>query len=73
VNNIGEVVISAEKNRSQLQNKEAVVKKLELLLEKAFFIPIARKPTKPSKSSIKKRLDAKKRHSLKKKLRKDPD
>ena len=73
INNLGEVVISADSNRSQLQNKQEVIQKLAALLEKAFFKPKARKATKPTKASVKRRLQDKKRISVKKKLRKDLD
>ncbi len=71
INKEGEVVLSAESNRSQLQNKEEVILKLEKLLEKAFITPKPRKATKPTKASVKRRLDDKKRLSVKKKLRRD--
>ena len=69
INNEGEVVLSASSNRSQIQNKEAVMSKLAGLLTKAFIVPKERKATKPSKASRQKRLDAKKKQSKKKKLR----
>ncbi len=71
INKDGELVISSESSRSQLQNKEDAKLKLKTLIKKAFFKPKKRKPTKPSKSSVKKRLNDKKRLGKKKKLRKD--
>lgn len=71
INNEGEVVLTAQTNRSQLQNKEGVIHKLNGLLTKAFIVRKARKPTKRTKASIQKRLAAKKKQSDKKKLRKD--
>ncbi len=73
INNLGEVVISADSNRSQLKNKQDVIQKLAALLEKAFFKQKARKATKPTKASVKRRLQDKKRISTKKKLRRDLD
>ena len=70
INSEGEVVLTAEGSRSQLQNKEEVIDKLDVLLTKAFFVPKTRKATKPSKASVKKRLDNKKKQGEKKKLRK---
>ena len=52
-------------------NKEAVTQKLNNLLEKAFFIKKKRKPTRPSKSAIQKRLDDKKKLAEKKMMRKN--
>ena len=65
----GVLIVTAENSRSQLKNKETAFKKVDKLLAKAFFIKKARKATKPSKASIKKRLDSKKIHSEKKKMR----
>jgi len=73
VNSVGEVVLSADDKRSQLQNKQFVIQKLADLLEKAFFKPKKRKATKPTKASVKRRLDDKKRIGSKKKLRRDLD
>lgn len=58
--NEGELVLSSQKTRSQLANKEDVVKKFYTLLTKCFSKPKARKPT-PIPAGIKqKRLKAKK-------------
>jgi len=73
INKDGEVVLAADSHRSQLQNKAEVTNKLSNLLIKAFVKPKARKPTKPTKASIKRRLDSKKRLSEKKKLRRGID
>jgi ribosome-associated protein len=69
INNEHEVVLSAQESRSQLQNKEAVIQKLEGLIKDAFIVRKARKPTKPTKASVKRRLESKKKISKKKKLR----
>ena len=65
----GILMLTAQDKRSQLQNKEAVVLKLEKLLVKAFEKKKLRRPTKPSKSAVQKRIKAKKGHSEKKKWR----
>ncbi|MEQ6121179.1 alternative ribosome rescue aminoacyl-tRNA hydrolase ArfB [Reichenbachiella sp. MALMAid0571] len=65
----GVLLITAQSTRSQLQNKEEAMKKLDLLIAKAFTKRKKRRPTKPTKSSIKKRLDSKKKLGEKKKLR----
>lgn len=70
VTNEGELILSAQDKRSQLQNKEAVVNKLDELLTKAFSKKKARKPTKPSKAAVQNRIEKKKRQSEKKKQRK---
>lgn len=68
----GALIVTAENHKSQLKNKEIAFKKLDRLLTKAFFIPKVRKKTKPSKSSINKRIKAKKQHGEKKKWRQKP-
>lgn len=69
----GELLVSAEKHRSQLRNREEAIKTFKKLLEKAFTDPKPRRKTKPSKSAIKKRLDSKKKHSDKKANRRKLD
>jgi ribosome-associated protein len=73
INNDGEVVITAQTNRSQLQNKQEVIAKLDTLLTRAFTVRKVRKATKPTKSSKLKRLDNKKKQSIKKNLRRGID
>jgi ribosome-associated protein len=68
--NDGEVVIRSEEFRSQHSNKKRCLQKLEQMLSNAFFIPKRRKKTKPSKSSVRKNKEIKKKHSARKKLRK---
>ena len=67
--NEGELVLSSQAGRSQLANKEDVLAKLEVLLAKAFAVRKKRKPTKPTKASVEKRLEAKKKLSDKKRWR----
>ena len=69
----GSLIVSAQESRSQLQNKEAVVKKFEKLVAKAVERKKARKATKPSKSAVQKRIKKKKVLSEKKKWRRKPD
>ena len=71
INLAGEVVISSQNMRSQLQNKEEVLYKLDKRLSKAFAVIKPRKPTKPTKASVKRRLGAKKKLSEKKKWRRE--
>ena len=56
--------IQSQKHRSQDRNKQDCLKKLKKLLEeKALFKPKKRIPSKPTKASIKKRLDSKSKRS----------
>lgn len=68
----GTILITAQDKRSQLQNKEEVLRKLEVILVKAFTRKKKRKPTKPSKSAGLNRLEKKRKQSDKKKWRQTP-
>lgn len=65
----GVLLLHSQEKRSQLQNKEAVLIKLDRLLTKAFAVKKPRKATKPSKASKRKRVDAKKLRGEKKQWR----
>lgn len=65
----GILQITAENHRSQLLNKAEAVSKFKQLIEKCFAIRKVRKVTRPSKASVKKRLDEKRKQSEKKKQR----
>ena len=73
INKSGELVLIAQTDRSQLKNKEKVIEKFYLLLEKALIPQKKRHKTKPTKASIEKRLVSKKVKSLIKSARKDVD
>jgi len=68
----GDIIITSESQRSQLKNKEIAFKKLDRLLASAFVTPKVRKKTKPSKSSINKRIKNKKQQGEKKQWRQKP-
>ncbi len=68
----GVLLLTAQDKRSQLQNKEAVILKLNRLLTGAFQKKKLRKATKPSKGSIQDRIKFKKQNSEKKKWRQKP-
>jgi ribosome-associated protein len=65
------IILQSQESRSQLANKELVIKKFDALLAKAFTEKKKRKATKPSKSSVRKRISEKKRHSEKKQWRRE--
>ncbi|WP_192349781.1 alternative ribosome rescue aminoacyl-tRNA hydrolase ArfB [Algoriphagus sp. Y33] len=62
----GVLQLQSQEKRSQIQNKELVIRKFEDLLRKAFHKKRIRKATKPKKGAIEKRLKAKKNQSEKK-------
>lgn len=68
----GVLILASQDQRTQLQNKEAVVLKLEALLNKAFEKKKKRKSTKPTKGAIQERLNKKKQQADKKKWRQKP-
>lgn len=55
----GVVVIKAQTQRSQEQNKAAAIARLQALVDSVAKLPVPRKPTRPTRSSQRKRLDGK--------------
>ena len=69
VTRTGVVVIKAQSHRSLERNRAEALARLQSLVAAAAHLPKARKPTRPTRSSKKKRLESKKRHSQLKALR----
>jgi ribosome-associated protein len=67
------LILQCDENRSQHKNKEIVINRFIKLIAVGLTRPKKRKATKPSKSSIQKRLKSKKKLSEKKITRKKPD
>ena len=63
------LLITAQEKRSQLQNKELVIKKFYKVLEKTLHERKRRLATKPSEGAVEKRLKTKKIESDKKAIR----
>ncbi|MES1026138.1 alternative ribosome rescue aminoacyl-tRNA hydrolase ArfB [Gloeocapsa sp. BRSZ] len=59
----GVIVIKAQEHRSQEQNREEALKRLQELIQSVTIVPKKRKPTKPSYLSQQKRLDSKSKRS----------
>lgn len=55
----GVVVIKAQEHRSQEQNREEALRRLQELIKSVVVLKRKRKPTKPTRSSHQKRLDHK--------------
>lgn len=70
INQEGYVVIKSQRYRTQLENKQDVVRKMNERIQAALIIPKQRKATKPSQSKKEKRLLEKKISSEKKAARK---
>ena len=73
LNQEGELLIHAEQHRSQLKNKQECIKRFFILLKAAFTKPKPRKATKPTRASVIRRKEAKKKQAQKKAWRKPPD
>ena len=57
----GFLLVKSQTERSQLGNKEQVIKKINTLINQALIKPKKRKPTKPTKAAKQKRIDTKKK------------
>lgn len=68
----GNLILQCGDTRSQHRNKELVISRFLDILKASLRRPKPRRNTKPSKNSIKKRLENKKRQGLKKSNRKKP-
>ncbi len=66
INSEGVLQVVTEEDRSQLRNKEKSIEKLIMLLSNALHKDKVRKPTKPGKSVIEKRLKLKQATAKKK-------
>jgi ribosome-associated protein len=65
----GVVVLKAQKSRSLEQNKEDALRRLQALVDSAAEVPLVRRPTRPTRGSQRRRLDAKTRSGQVKALR----
>lgn len=69
INLEGFLFLSVSESRTQLQNKKIAIDKMTDLVDNALFIPKFRAKTKPTRSSVEKRIEQKKQHSSKKENR----
>ncbi|MBW4569074.1 alternative ribosome rescue aminoacyl-tRNA hydrolase ArfB [Tolypothrix sp. VBCCA 56010] len=65
----GVIVIKAQEHRTQEKNKEEALKRLQELIKSVAVLPRKRKPTKPTRSSVRKRLDSKSKRGQLKSIR----
>jgi ribosome-associated protein len=61
INTDGKLLVKSQEARTQLANKELVIKKMNGLVSRALIIPKKRKATKPTRQSKEKRLEVKKK------------
>ena len=73
INSEGELILTSQTARTQLDNKEKVVEKFYQLIEKALTIQKKRLKSTPSAASRLKRLESKRNQALKKQFRKPPE
>ena len=69
----GVLILHCDEDRSQLKNKEIVIKRFLELIKKGLFVPKERKATKVPKAAIRKRIKDKKNLGEIKKSRRKPD
>jgi ribosome-associated protein len=69
----GVLVLKVQEHRSQEQNREEALLRLQTLIKSVSTLPKARKPTKPSRSAQQRRLDSKSKRSETKANRKKTD
>lgn len=67
------LILNCDEDRSQLKNKEIVIKRFVEVMKKGLHVPKIRKATKIPKSVIKKRIKDKKNVSDLKQSRRKPD
>ena len=72
INSEGFLQVKSQADRSQLGNKEIVIKKMNDLVSKALVKEKPRKATKPTKAAKLRRLETKQKVSLVKQFRRKP-
>jgi ribosome-associated protein len=70
INSEGFLMVKSQTHRSQLDNKQEVIEKMEYFLERALVKPKPRKATKPSFASKEKNKEAKQKRAQVKDFRK---
>ena len=68
----GVLIMQCDESRSQHQNKRLLIKRFLGLIDRGLEVPKTRKKTKPTKASVIKRLDTKKKQAERKQLRQKP-
>lgn len=70
----GTLRIVASEHRSQRRNRDAALERLATIVRVALPDPVARKATRPTRASVERRLDTKKRRShVKRERRRGPE
>ena len=66
------IILTDSASRSQHTNRQACLAKLRLMIVEAMNRPKRRRPTRPSRGSIQRRLDAKRHRAKRKDQRREP-
>ncbi len=66
------VTVTATEERSQLRNRQVAMERLIAALKRLNHRPRRRRPTRPTRASVRRRLDSKKQRGQTKKDRRDP-
>lgn len=69
----GELIIVGERYRSQRRNRQDCLERLRQLVVRALERPKKRRPTRPTRGSVRRRLDEKSRRGEIKRLRRPPE
>ena len=69
----GVITITSRRHRTQEANRQAALERLNTLIEQSAVVPKDRKPTKPTRAAVKKRLEQKTHRSQIKKRRSKVD
>ncbi len=73
LNERGEILITGDEHRSQGRNKAECLRRLRELIVRACARPKTRRRTRPTRGSVERRLEGKRRRSRTKRTRSDPD
>ncbi len=69
----GEILIQDDSTRSAARNRDACMDRLRELVMRAMVVPKKRRPTKPSRGAVQRRIDEKKQRGEKKQRRQRPE
>ncbi|MBN2636882.1 MAG: aminoacyl-tRNA hydrolase [Prolixibacteraceae bacterium] len=73
INSEGEIILTSQEGRSQLENREIVIQKFFEAVEMALRVRRKRIKTAPSRASVRERLEIKKINAQRKQMRKPPE
>ncbi len=65
----GKLQVTSQKTRDQGKNLQDAYEKIRVLVAKALVVPTTRRPTRPSRGAVKRRLDEKRQTSERKRAR----